>query len=68
MLYTPLYGILLDWAQRRMGQGDDDGGSGVCVGPRCYKPIFAISAASAAVAGVLVIVLGRRWSRRAIIA
>ncbi|TKA57383.1 hypothetical protein B0A53_00612 [Rhodotorula sp. CCFEE 5036] len=63
MLYTPLYGILLDLAQRKMGQ---DGG--VCVGPRCYKPIFAIAAASAAVAGVLVIVLGRRWSQRAIVA
>ena len=63
MLYTPLYGVLLDWAQGKMGQDD-----GVCVGPRCYKPIFAIAAASAAVAGVLVIVLGRRWSQRAIVA
>ncbi|GAA5976408.1 hypothetical protein JCM10908_005489 [Rhodotorula pacifica] len=72
MLYTPLYGILLDFAQRSTGRGggsrDDGDENAICVGPRCYKPIFAISAASAAVAGLLVVVLARRWSRRAIVA
>lgn len=63
MLYTPLYGILLEFAQRKNSGSDN----GVCVGPRCYRPIFALSATSAAVAGLLVIVLGRRWSRRAIV-
>ncbi|GAA6028126.1 hypothetical protein JCM8097_001882, partial [Rhodosporidiobolus ruineniae] len=55
LLFTPLFGLFRDLAASS---------DGTCTGPRCYRPIFVLSAASAATAVVFVAVLGRRWGRR----
>ncbi|BGP06482.1 hypothetical protein JCM10049v2_002304 [Rhodotorula toruloides] len=58
LLFTPLSGLLRDLASRKDGDGPR------CVGPRCYRPIFALSAVSALLATALVAVLARRWKKR----
>ncbi|BGP01198.1 putative transporter MCH1 [Rhodotorula toruloides] len=58
LLFTPLFGILRDLASRKDGDGPR------CVGPRCYRPIFALSAVSALLATALVAVLAQRWRKR----
>ncbi|GJN87309.1 hypothetical protein Rhopal_000257-T1 [Rhodotorula paludigena] len=65
LLFTPLFGLLRDLASSRGPTGDNgDSDVATCFGPRCYRPIFALSSVSAALAAVLVCVLARRWSRR----
>ncbi|GAA6000144.1 hypothetical protein JCM10207_007877 [Rhodosporidiobolus poonsookiae] len=54
LLFTPLFGVLRDLAADRT--------DGTCFGPRCYRPIFTLSAASAVLALVMLGVLGRRWT------
>ncbi|GAA5907370.1 hypothetical protein JCM6882_002819 [Rhodosporidiobolus microsporus] len=56
LLFTPLFGLLRDLASTAH--------DGTCYGPKCYRPIFALSASSALVAVGVVAVLGRRWARR----
>lgn len=58
LVFTPLFGILRDLAT------DGTGESSSCTSTRCYRPIFALSAVSAALATALVGVLARRWATR----
>lgn len=57
LVFTPLYGSLVDRAAERQGRGD------VCYGRDCWKEIFGLSTASTVLAAVLVIVLWRGWWR-----
>ncbi|BGP14468.1 hypothetical protein JCM10213_004590 [Rhodosporidiobolus nylandii] len=60
LLFTPLFGLLRDLASSPFPSEGD----GACLGPRCYRPIFALSAASALIAAGMVAVLGKRWAYR----
>ncbi|GAA5821489.1 hypothetical protein JCM11251_004648 [Rhodosporidiobolus azoricus] len=57
LLFTPLFGLLRDLATPSSPEG-------TCLGPKCYRPIFALSAASALIATGVVVMLGKRWARR----
>lgn len=56
LLFTPLFGIMLDAATLRQGNER-------CVGRECYEGVFGLSAASAAVALGVSAVLWRGWWR-----
>ncbi|GAA5821436.1 hypothetical protein JCM3770_007082 [Rhodotorula araucariae] len=60
LLFTPLFGVLRDLATDGSGPGSS------CTSTRCFRPIFALAAVSAALAAALVGVLAKRWAQRGV--
>ncbi|GAA5855916.1 hypothetical protein JCM8547_000413 [Rhodosporidiobolus lusitaniae] len=68
LLFTPLFGFLRDLASSSPSSSPPPSSPSLdvdaCFGPACYRPFFALSAASAVLAVGMVGVLGRRWRGR----